>query len=84
MSLLEDARAHEMRPGGLCGVRRLINEHGPELNGEIEEAVAAGIQWSALSKALGQRIGQPFAAETLSRHYGKKECKCWGVDGNPV
>ena len=72
MSLLDEARAAEHRPGGLCSVARFLPD------ADLEEALEAvrdrKLQGSALERALTKR-GNPLKADTIRRHV-RGECSC--------
>lgn len=72
MSLLDEARAAEHRPGGSCGVARYLPD--PDLEEALQAVRDKTLQSAALERALSKR-GNPLKADTLRRHV-RGECSC--------
>lgn len=77
MSLIDEARALTGRPGGVCGVARLLSTH-PELEDDVAKALIGlknqVVSAQGLSDAFKAR-GIEITGQVLGRH-NRGECSC--------
>ena len=74
MSLLDEATRLQGSPGTPCRLGTL-KEANPALHAEIMEAIAGGVQMSAISRALAAR-GFTISPDSLGRHQRGECIRC--------
>lgn len=74
MSLLAEAQELAKRPGGTCGVARLVRRLSESEQAELAEALASDVSARALCEALAKR-GYEIGKHTIERHRAGA-CQC--------
>lgn len=76
MSLAEEARDLGHRPGGSCGVLKLLATLDPSEQAEVIEAIASlDISGPGLAKAIEKRGWLHTSYQTINRHRSRT-CRC--------
>jgi hypothetical protein len=74
MNLIEEAQRLQGSPGTPCRLE-MLRKTDPILHAEIIEALSAGVQMTALSRALAGRSFS-ISADSLSRHQRGECVRC--------
>lgn len=76
MSLADEARDLGHRPGGECGVRKLLATLDPTEQAEVTEAIEdRAISGPGLAKAIEKRGWLYTSYQTINRHRARS-CRC--------
>lgn len=74
MTLLDDAKAHQVQRGTPCSVLLLLHSLSEDDAAELQVALTADVEATALSRALTAR-GHRMSADSIRRHRNRV-CLC--------